>query len=478
MNRFELKISPEKEMIAIALQAAQAYAKQYITDKKDIKRLTLSLEEAIANVLTYSLTDSVKDITVAAEAQDGELKLSVIDQGIPGDYEDTLKDEDALGLTIMHHSVDQVNIRNLGQKGRCQELIKYYSYRPSYDKEEEKETAKPAVERITEFEIMPMRREDALMVGRGLYKEYGFSYIKELAYYPDRLYAATKKGQLYSAVAVTPDGKAVGHLAVWEWDDIPGIWESGMAVTDPACRGSGVFEKLHKHICEYTENQAGAKVHLGTATTSHILSQKGGYRHGHQPFGLIMNVFDSTQMQNTFKDDKASAERDGGLYMGEILDHERKTVYVPEELRTIIESRYALVGAERDIITDELDPVTEATELDLHYKPAWHYGRICCFTIGPDFAACLRRELLTAKRNDAISIELCISMETPGVTKAYEEAKKLGFFFAGIIPGSQKGDILLMSKMLSSTVNYDFIHVIDPAKDLLETVRSFDPDQK
>lgn len=480
MKNFELKISPQPEMISIALQAAGAYAGQYINDKREISRLSLALEEAIANVLNYSLTDSVQSITVRGEAVDGELRLSVLDFGLPGNYEELLTDEDALGLTIMHASVDQVNVKNLGKGGRCQELIKYYVDRPDYSHKEETTGAAP-VTKVTDFEIMPMRsKQDALMVGRGLYAEYGFSYGKDMAYYPELLYAATRKGQLYSAVAIDKaTGKTVGHIAAWEWSDIPGIWESGMAVTDAACRGTGVFGKLLEHIIHYVETQTDGALHLGVAVTSHPYSQKGAYHYGSRPFGFNFNAHGADALASTFKSkDELTNERDTTVYMGWILDHERKTVYAVPEIKEILEGRYEAVGAERDIVTDEMSAEVETTVTELHYKPQWQHARICCFTIGRDFAEQLHRDMLTAKRSGAVVVELCLSMDKPGVSEAYKAAKDMGFFFAGVLPGSKQGDILLLSKMLSHTVNYERIKTHEGATAFLEQIRVLDPDQQ
>ncbi len=481
MKSFELKISPQPEMISIAVQAAEAYAGQYIADHREISRLSLALEEAIANVLNYSLTDSVQSITVRGEAQDGELKLSVLDEGLPGNYEELLTDEDALGLTIMHASVDQVNIKNLGMGGRCQELVKYYVSRPDYSRREETQDEAP-IAKVTDFEIIPLRnKQDALMVGRGLYAEYGFSYVKDIAYYPELLYAATRKGQLYSAVAIDKaTGKAVGHIAAWEWPSIPGVWESGMAVTDAACRGTGVFGAMIQHIIDYVETQTDGKLHLGTAVTSHPYSQKGAYRYGSRPFGFIMNMHSSDQLVGTFKADKnnLSAERDSYVYMGWCLDQKRKTVYAVPEIKDILESRYETVGAERDIVTDELPAEIETTVTELHYKPQWQYEQICCFTVGRNFAEQLRRDLVTAKRNGSVVAELCLSMDKPGVSEAYKAAKDMGFFFTGLLPGSKQGDILLMDKMLSNAVNYDRIKTHEGATAFLEQIRALDPDQQ
>lgn len=476
MNRFELKISPSAKMISIALQAAREYAGQYLSDPRAVSRLILALEEAIANVLHYSLTDSVQDITVTGEAQDGELKLSVLDKGLPGDYERILKDEDALGLTIMHASVDQVNIKNLGKGGRCQELIKYYISRPDFTKAED--TPAPKAVSADDIRILPLRKKDAMWVGRALYNEYGFSYNEDMAYYPERLYAASKKGDLYSLVAVNGEDRAVAHLAAWRWPDMPGIWESGMAVTAPAYRGLGLFNRLMDQLTDYMNTCADCTLHITMTLTTHLYSQLGAYRYGARVFGLSLSLHGAELLSSNLKSETDTCtERDSYVYMGWLLDRAPKSVYAVPEVKELLAGRYAELGAERSILTEPLQPEAEATVTDCYFDPSFKGGRICIFEIGVDVADRLRRDVLQAKRNGILMLELCIAMDSPGVAAAYEAARELGFFFTGVFAGTRKGDLMMLDLILSQSVNYERIHVIDSARGFLDAVRQLDPDQ-
>lgn len=478
MTGFELKISPDKEMIDIALQATKTYSEKFIQDEKALNRLCLAVEEAIANVLRFSLSDTIEHIKIKGITEGGELKISVLDKGIPGNYED-LKEDDSLGLTIMRKSVDQVNLYNYGSGGRCQELVKHIYKMPDFAPEDQKDNHKEQESfEPKEVRIIPSKKEDMLMVTRGIYQEYGFTYPKETAYYPDKLWEEIQSGHMYSTVAVDEENRTLGHFSIWEWGALPGIWESGMAVVNKQARGAGVFSKLYPYMHNYAQENLNCGFHIGEAITTHPYSQKGAYKFGSRAVGFLFNMTDGNSMQTDFKGKVGEHTRDSYIYTGICFDKNMKDVYAVPEVKPIIESRYAVQDIKRNIITDDLPIEGDECENRMILSPAFGLAQTYYYTLGKDFADRLDAELVNARKNAMATIELNIIMDKPGVSEAYEIAKERGFFFAGSIPGSAKGDVLLMDKMITTPVDYDKMHVLPEYQEFLDSIRAFDPDQQ
>lgn len=475
---FQLKISPDKEMIAIALSAAKEYASRYIDNPKEVNKMGLALEEAIANVLNFSMTDSVESIKIYAEAKGGELKFSVIDKGIPGDFNEMLKDEDSLGLTIMQKVTDRITIKNLGLKGRCQELVKYISQLPDFEAEQKKEKELELI-KPKEIKIIPLRRSDADWVARGIYSEYGFSYPNDIVYYPDRFYEAVQNGSIHSIVAVDEEGRFLGHVGASKWDDIPGIYESGMAVVNPACRGAGVFNLLITTLDEQVRALPDAKQNLGEAVTTHTFSQKGGYNSGSRATGFIFCLTPPGSSLSTFrsKQEKSAIQRDSYVLTPAVIDCSEKTVYSVPEISDIADYAYGILNLKRKIITDDLPPEIEVSVGNTSTHTTWNFSRITIYEIGKDIAERIKRDVLAAKKVGTNTIQLCFSMDKPGVYQAYEAAKAQGFFCTGLLPVTEMGDVLLMENLFENTVDYENIQVLEPYKPLLEMVAKLDPDR-
>jgi serine/threonine-protein kinase RsbW len=61
-----------------------------------------------------------------------------------------------------------------------------------------------------------MQLEEAMDVSRLVYQGYGYSYLHEHLYYPDRVVKLHVEDKIHSAIAVTPANEIAGHVACKE----------------------------------------------------------------------------------------------------------------------------------------------------------------------------------------------------------------------------------------------------------------------
>ncbi len=474
MKAFEIVIIPDPTLIQVAQGAVEQYAAGFFDDKKDIKRISLALEEAISNVLTFSMSETLKELRISCEARDGQFIVEVHDEGLPGDFGDTLKGDELIGVQLMGKVLDIFKVENRGTGGRVQKMVKYYSRSNELVAQPIQQDETPVENAV--ITVRGSEEKDMLEICRRLYGEYGLTYLHDDIYYPEKFYAEVKSDAIHSIVAVDENGNIAGHHASFEWEDVPGIWESGMAVVNPRYRGYGIFGKMMDVTRDYVINQRKARVFISCAITLHTATQRLRLKLGDSPCGFLLNTAaDDVGRMNTFE---SKQERTSLALAASILDKTPKTLHVHEDLVHILQPFYEAQQTERTYITDRLEPDEEETIASTFSNARTRSGRIVLKNVGKDYEKAIQTEQFSLKKQNVEQIELFLPMEATGSVTAYRLAKRLGFFFMGIIPCSDYGDMMVMGKMLVHLVDYESIVTMEPFTTFKEEVRKLDPDQK
>ncbi len=472
MSAIEINICPDARLLPSALAAIGSYAELFFKDKKDIDHIVLATEEAVSNVLSFSVTSHLNSVTVTADGKDGEFTVCVFDRGMPGDYEQTLSGEDRLGLTLMHRAVDVATVENLGTAGRCQRLVKYYSSIPDFSAMPEPELGAPIEN--AQITIRVPRESEMLAISRAIYNEYGLTYSKDIVYYPERFYAAVAKNQIHSVVAVDENGNLAGHYAVFQWDIVPGVWEGGMAVVNNRYRHAGIFGRMMQQAFDYVQNEERGKLFIGCCVMTHPYSQMNRLKYNSMPCGFLLNLTPPDVLQSSFK---AENSYTADAIACSVFDAAPGTVYLPEELKGTAEKIYGWLRLPRTIETGSTAlPEAGATESAWVFNAAKRNGSINLRRPGKDFLHCLNNNIYELKRRSAEMVVLYVSAEQPELPAVYEAAKEKGFFFTGILPATEQGDVIIMQKMLNNVVDYDSLVSYGPFTELLNDIRGFDPD--
>lgn len=474
MNAIEIRIRPDPRLLPSVLSAISSYAKLFFKNEKDIDHIVLATEEAVGNVLSFSVTPHLDTVTVTADAASGEFTVCVLDHGLPGDYEKTLSGEDRLGLMLMHNAVDVATVENLGTAGRCQRLIKYYSTVADFSALPELPKAAPIEN--AQITVRSPKKAEMLDVCRALYNEYGMTYSNDIVYYPDRFYAAVAKDQIHSTVAVDENGNLAGHHAVFQWSTIPGVWEGGMAVVNGNYRNAGVFRRMMQRSFDYVRNEVNGKLFIGCCVMTHPYSQKNRLKYGGMPCGFLLNLTPPDVLRSSFKTkDCFTAD----AIAASVFDTTPKTVYLPEEAAAVAEKIYGWLGLPRTVVTDlSTLPETGVTESAWYFNSAKRNGTINLRHPRSDFLRNLRNHMYELKLRGAEMMVLYVPIEQSGFPIVYEAAKAEGFFFTGILPATDQGDVIMMQKMLNNVVDYDSLIAYGPFAELLNDIRAFDPDNK
>ena len=470
MNALEIKIQPTVDLIPAVRAAIGDYAKNFFTDNRVIQHLKLATEEALSNVLLYARTEQLNVVTITANAAGGEFTISVTDTGLLGDYNQMLNGEQRLGLELIRGVVNKVKVENLGVEGRRQTLTQYYSEPLSASVPEEKPA--PAIIENAEITVRAPRPEELLDVCRGIYNEYGMTYTNDIIYYPERFRAAVESDALHSTVAVDQYGNIAGHHAAFEWETIPGVWESGMAVVSKSYRNAGIFNKMMERTYRYVHDEKQGRLFLGGCVTSHPYSQKLRLKCGSFPCGFQFNMAPPELFQSSFKKEQDFTHE---ALACSVFDFEPKTVWLPDEVRPATDKIYHWLELPRDIRSEPEVPAGDRCVLNtsLNARTMVSFGTMK--TIGCDYADCLRGFTADGKRRGARVLTLYVPAEQAALPTVYEEAKKSGFFFTGLLPNTDLGDMLILQNMLTNLVDYDAQVFAEYYRELAEIVRGLDP---
>ncbi|HTL11993.1 MAG TPA: hypothetical protein VL588_05875, partial [Bdellovibrionota bacterium] len=99
-----------------------------------------------------------------------------------------------------------------------------------------------------------LKPDEAQALTRLFHAVYGYDYIGDFVYYPERIQAMLQDGTLVSTVAEAPGGRIIGHVGLVRRSRDPEVYEPCMGVVDPAVKSSGTFKRLF----EETMRRVGA----------------------------------------------------------------------------------------------------------------------------------------------------------------------------------------------------------------------------
>lgn len=135
--------------------------------------------------------------------------------------------------------------------------------------------------------VRPLAPGEEEALSRLFYLVYGYEYVNEAVYQPERLRAMLASGELLSLVAVRPNGRLVGHVGLVRKSRQPPVYEAAMGAVDPAVKSRGVFGELFHATMELAE-RTPMQYCLFDFVTNHDLSQRHVNRYGTRELALLV----------------------------------------------------------------------------------------------------------------------------------------------------------------------------------------------
>lgn len=495
------KDTPERDRCSLTLpndmgyvSVARCFVRQVaghlgFTDD-DRHRFELVVEEAATNVIKHAYEPGeVASFDIVCRRVDHGMEVCVHDRGIPWDpaldeeYDPAADLETqsgrGFGEHLIKHLVDEFAFDNLGHDGKQVRLVKYLD--TSHISEEREGTRTPEVvappqsnPEPVELEIRRMRSEEAIEVSRAVFDCYGYSYAGEFVYYPERIAAMNRSGQLLSAVAVNRDtGEIAGHNALLFSDMLPA--ELAIAVTKHRYRGMGVARRLGEFLTDQAREK-GLKGLYVKEVTAHPYTQKFCGKLGFSDCGLLLAHSPKSLVFKGIADD-ADQRNSDLLGFKPIRDSAPRMLYLPERHAAVIEKIYAGLPFPMRWRHSAAVPDSGAkTVMKVKVNSARSLCEIHISRYGADVIRALKQELRRLRSHEIQLAEAYLGLSDPCAPWVVTEIEKLGFFFTGILPETGLGDAIILQYFNGIDVEYDEL-VIERKETamLLDYVKGQDP---
>jgi anti-sigma regulatory factor (Ser/Thr protein kinase) len=476
-----------------AFIAEQAHIVKF--SNKDILLFNVAVEEAVSNVIKHAfLPDEDATFEIICKLTSTEFKVIIKDKGLPFDPEQVeefeVKDmekaaQSGLGFRLMKGSVDKLSFFNKGYGGKEVHLVKFIDQRHIDELvqtskmvafEQPSSKSRDEITKIA-FHAEMLQSKYAIEISQCAYKTYGYTYIMENIYYPDRLIEMTKTGELISAVAVTDDtGEVMTHCALERFGRKKDVPELGMAFTKPKFRGQGCLKALTALLLDSAKEQ-NIKGVYAKAVTTHPFSQK-AVRSG----GLKVSAIQiGLSPAKTFaKMDSQGAQRESlVLCYLKLLKHDKLNLFMIEKHKDIVEKAYANMGIETHISTPDFNRqdmnINPQSDVEIDIIDSLNYANIYINSSGENLQLEIKQRLKELCQKKIEAINLYMDMYDPLTVSKIEELKELGFFFAGVFPNDKK-QYFIMQYLNNVPIDYSkIVTVTDFATDLLEYIKQQDP---
>lgn len=488
----KLSLLADKKYLGPGLDFIEETLKSTGLDDTDVMKMRLAAEEASINVIEHAFDpEEFGTFDLIVSKKSTKVTLAVADKGLPIDYK-KIEEDDDLGFKLMKGVTDEVRFLSLGRDGKRIELIKEFDYKDfteALSESEIKELEETGKERIEKanLELRLMRPDEALMMTRCVYRSYGYSYMFDYLYYPDKIREKLEGDYVKAAIAIDKNtDEIVGHLALIFNKPGDNVGETGQAVVDPRYRGHSLFKKMKLFLVDYARKSGMYGVY-SEAVTVHPFTQKGNLSIGATETGFLLCYLPDTIKFKKIQDDKTPKLRQSAvLFYLKTGEEPSRKLYPPKAHFEIIKKIYDRSELNRTLeVTgnpDRTSSEVETTRAEMKLVEEAKLAFIIISGYGSDFEHMLRYRLKDLRERKIELIFVDLPLSDPATSDLYEEVEKLGFFFVGVIPELYEDDVVRFAYLNDVPIDpdiiaresdfahelFDYVYAEKQAKDLLK----------
>lgn len=467
-------------------------AKKYNFNDKEIFQLRFAIEEILSNIIKYSYDPWMKgeEIIIIPQIITNGIKILIRDKGLPRDIfhlpefnPNKLSDfisEESLSEYLVHNAVDKLLFRNLGKEGKEIELVKYTqegNFAVIFENRIEDTKIEINISNDKLKEIRKPFPEDAAMISKLFCRAYGYSYVSDVVYYPERYNELIANKELFAAIAVTESGEIIGHIALMKPSSFSEIVEWGMAVCDPRYRGQGIMNQLSQFILEkaFKYNFTGIFSH---SVSNHYFTQKTNLKLNIKPTALLLGyAYSELQFKGIHQTLK---QRESTFIEFRFLQEENNiNIYLPDKHREMIKKIYKNLGQEiNELPKPKSIKYYEKTVLSDSIISALNIAEITVLHFGKDTISEIKNHVKRHCIEKIDVVYLFLNLEDPAIIDILDQIEELGFFFAGVFPHYVFKHSLIMQGIANHKYDYSLIQCYtDFAKELKNYIFRLDPNQ-
>lgn len=470
-STISLRLPNDIRFIPLTNQFISAYARILGFSDIAIDQIEMAAEEGIFNVIKHAFrVNEIAHFDIYLENNATGLSVRICDQGLPFDPDTIQFNQDTLegfGSFVMSKMVDKIQYLNHGKAGKELSLTKYFEEKHLETVSLDEKTNSNIVKEHT-YTFRPFEAKDAIEVVRCAYESYGYTYVYEHIYYPERVKALNESGDLISFVAEADDGVVCGHMALVKVEGYEGLYELGLAMTKQQYRGGNIFTQLLNLVYEEVAKRKIPAIY-GQCVTTHTYSQRGPIKTGMFPSAILpAYVPNDLAFKNISELD---SQRSAVLIVNRIfVQRGRCEVYIPEKYRDISTNIFNDVKSDREITTNIDFIAEEKSQANLTVNTNLKMAKIDFNNFGNDFIQVVKNMIHHLKKENIAMAEAFVNISKKDAISIIESAEILGFRFSGLMVGSPTGDIAILQYLNGILPNTEKIQVVEQAEQLLSFI--------
>jgi serine/threonine-protein kinase RsbW len=488
------------ESIEPLIAYVQSVAKQLKLNEKERYRICYAIEETLEQSILFDFEpESVEDIEIEISRIASGLKVVISDHGIPRNpfntrpetVEDLVSDISpehiktgnadqlsAISNFIIHKLLHRYVTINRGKEGRSVEMVIYASQGLFKEEKSPNQSDETKQDYSTFSSIRMSMKEDLTGISRLFYKSYGYTYVNDLVYYPERFMKAIEQGTLISSVALSNRDVVIGHVALMQPSMESKITEWGMAISDPVFRGEGIMSRLIENIMNYAYSRSYRGI-FSHSVTNHEFTQKICVKHNFSSVALLVGY---ASLELSFKNiHNKLLQRESTIIDFKLLKpFKNRALYLPKRHKEMILKLYE--GLHVNIIAQTQSNLKREkhskTKLIDTIISSINIAEIILESVGDD---ALQMLSYTTKKFCIAKVDilyLFINLEDGDAVALVDEFEKIGYIFGGIFPYRHHEHTLVLQYFNNLKFDYSLITSYTPlATELKEYIRELDTNQ-
>lgn len=259
---------------------------------------------------------------------------------------------------------------------------------------------------------------------------FGDSYIKKDMYFPERIEAMQRSGDISLYLAISGND-AAGVMGRKQVRMFPGTAELCTLAVKPQYSGAGLGETLIRHAFEIVKGTDAVSV-FSYPIASHFRAQSCIAKLGFVCCGFLPSVFSTELFDNGIK--KHQNPKDSLTVVAfDLKKSDAGTLYLIKEYHPLAASTYAELGADCSLCDDMTPPEAGTTGYTYRFDDTHKTLYINIDSIGNDFTA-VAEDITSHRETPYFTAELCLNISDKAAVWAAEALEKRGFFFTGFHP--------------------------------------------
>lgn len=471
MSPVNLQVPATQAAIPYVQHAVRWFVEQAAMEERKRYAIDLAIEELILTLLRYSFDEGREQgkLEFTIEMRPTILKLEVTCRGLPfdlsmvPDYDpDTDADDAALSVLLLKHMVDRYRLYNEGKQGYRIELewLRPVAHVKQLDESTGGQTVSAGINDapVPISTIRPLHEDEALALARLVYRSYGYSYVSEFLYYPERIVARIRDGMLHSWVAVSEAGDLAGHAALTMSHRDADAAEWGIGVVDPRWRGMGLLKSISQEVIRHASTTP-ASVLFVHSVTNHPHTQKSGIGLGFESTALLLGFAPASLQFRHIHDTLSQRE---SVFIGtQILKPlPDQPLHLPPRHADALHRLARGVGLRLTEAPALAHRMQATTTFDSMIEPAVNVAVVNLTCGGSDLPQALARERRRLCREKVDIVYLNIDLADPCAPQATDIAEVEGFFLAGMCPMQPWPYTLTLQYLNNLEFDYNLIHAV------------------